>query len=139
MAWREDWLDASRVSNYSKILIAFYVVFGIAWIALSKDLVDLRGKPVGYDFITFWSASELALEGRAVDDRRLDEDELLRELAGSLLPGHQAQDHDRGVPGGGFRCTGDRLQVLGLRWRDPPYQPHRAKDRHRGSAGRPVR
>ncbi len=67
MRWREDWLDASRVVNYSKILIAFYVVFGIAWIALSKDLIDLRGKPIGYDFITFWSASDLALEGRATD------------------------------------------------------------------------
>jgi len=67
MAWREEWLNESRVSAYSKILIVFYLAFGIAWIALSKDLVDLRGKPVGYDFITFWAASDLALEGRAVD------------------------------------------------------------------------
>lgn len=67
MAWREDWLDEARVSVYPKILIALYVVLSIGWIALSTDFVDRSGKPLGYDFITFWAASDLALHGHAGD------------------------------------------------------------------------
>jgi hypothetical protein len=67
MAWREDWLNEARVSVYPKILLALYIVLGIGWIALSTDFVDRSGKPLGYDFITFWAASDLALHGQAGD------------------------------------------------------------------------
>lgn len=67
LAWREDWLTEQRIKVYTRILLALYLVLGIAWIALSKDQVDRAGKPIGYDFITFWAASDLALEGRSID------------------------------------------------------------------------
>src|SRR5262245_7303175 len=67
MAWREDWLNEARVSVYPKILLVLYVVMSIGWIALSTDFVDRSGKPLGYDFITFWAASDLALHGQAGD------------------------------------------------------------------------
>jgi hypothetical protein len=67
LAWREDWLTEDRVRIYPRILLALYLVLGIGWVVLSKDHVDRSAKPLGYDFITFWAASDLALEGRATD------------------------------------------------------------------------
>jgi hypothetical protein len=59
------WLSAERVRVYSWLIV---IIFGIAvavWTALAlPDLVDPRGKPLGYDFIAFWSAARLAIEGR---------------------------------------------------------------------------
>jgi hypothetical protein len=59
------WLTDERIRVYSGILL---VTFAIAYVALTAmslpALVDPRGKPVGYDFITFWSAARLALQGR---------------------------------------------------------------------------
>ena len=67
LAWREDWLTEDRIRIYPKILLVLYLVLGIGWVALSKDHVDRSAKPLGYDFITFWAASDLALEGRSID------------------------------------------------------------------------
>jgi hypothetical protein len=65
--WREDWFNESRLTLYPKVFFAMYLVLAIAWVMLSKDLVDRADKPLGYDFITFWAASDLALQGRSVD------------------------------------------------------------------------
>src|ERR1700761_644192 len=58
------WLTNQRMLDYSAMVL---VIFGIAiavWILLSlPSLVDLRGKPIGYDFIAFWSAARLAVMG----------------------------------------------------------------------------
>lgn len=68
-SWRRllaaDWLDAQRVRVYPRIVVAVYLLAGIGWLATIDGLVDLRGKPLGYDFITFWSAAKLALAGAA--------------------------------------------------------------------------
>jgi hypothetical protein len=66
MAWNESWLSEARIAVYPKIAVAIYVALGAAWFLVSKDLLDPSEKPLGYDFIAFWSASELALAGRAV-------------------------------------------------------------------------
>lgn len=59
------WLDAERVRVYSWMLVVIFGLGAVAWTLLSlPGLVDPRGKPVGYDFIAFWSAARLALEGR---------------------------------------------------------------------------
>lgn len=58
------WLNAERMRVYALLIVA--IVGGVAawWIARSlPSLVDPHGKPVGYDFITFWSAARLALDG----------------------------------------------------------------------------
>ncbi|MBX6741954.1 MAG: DUF2029 domain-containing protein [Acetobacteraceae bacterium] len=65
--WNENWINSRRISAYPKIFLALYLVIGAAWVGLSTNLVDLKGKPLGYDFITFWAASDLALEGRPAD------------------------------------------------------------------------
>ncbi|HEV2334452.1 MAG TPA: glycosyltransferase 87 family protein, partial [Stellaceae bacterium] len=59
------WLDAERVRVYSWMIVAIFAAVFIVWFALSlPSLVDPRGKPIGYDFMAFWSAARLALAGR---------------------------------------------------------------------------
>jgi hypothetical protein len=62
-----DWLTAARARRYSLILLGFAAIAGAGWIALSHDLVDRSGKPIGTDFSSFYTAGALALEGRAGD------------------------------------------------------------------------
>lgn len=62
---KADWLDATRLRVYPRIFLAVYAVL-IAWLILvSPHLIDRDGKPVGTDFISFWSAGKLALNGDA--------------------------------------------------------------------------
>lgn len=67
MGRNEHWLNRERFVSYPRIVLATYIIVAIAWILLSKNLVDLKGKPLGYDFITFWAASHVALAGHAED------------------------------------------------------------------------
>jgi hypothetical protein len=58
------WLNAGRARVYSLLIVAIVGAVAVWWIARSlPSLVDPHGKPVGYDFITFWSAARLALDG----------------------------------------------------------------------------
>lgn len=58
-----DWFDASRARGYRLVLAL--VLFGGAagWILLSRHGIDRAGKPLGTDFLAFWSAARLALAG----------------------------------------------------------------------------
>jgi len=66
-AIRPHWLNRERLRVYPRMILVLLVLTAIAWIARSKHLVDSRGKPIGYDFITFWAASHLALTHHAAD------------------------------------------------------------------------
>lgn len=59
------WFDTERARNYCRILAAVTFVVAFGWIALSHDGVDTAGKPLGTDFLSFWTASKLALSGHA--------------------------------------------------------------------------
>ncbi len=59
------WLDARRVRMYPRIVAAIFLVVSVIWVARSHDSVDLMGKPLGCDFITYWAASRMALAGQA--------------------------------------------------------------------------
>ncbi|WP_321781822.1 glycosyltransferase family 87 protein [Paraburkholderia sp. J94] len=67
MSIKHHWLDRERFTNYPRILLGMFILAAICWIVMSKDMVDMKGKPLGYDFITFWAASHLALAGHAAD------------------------------------------------------------------------
>lgn len=67
LALNEEWLNGTRLAAYPRIVLALYVVLAAGWFVLSKNLLDSTGKPLGYDFIAFWTASDLALQGRAID------------------------------------------------------------------------
>ncbi|HEX7776476.1 MAG TPA: glycosyltransferase family 87 protein [Parvibaculum sp.] len=57
--------DAERMRVYPRILVALYTAVAIGIFLWSKNGLDAWGKPLGYDFITFWSASYLSLKGQA--------------------------------------------------------------------------
>ena len=61
------WLDRERLTIYPRLVVALFVIMGTAWILLSENMLDLKGKPLGYDFITFWGASYLGLTGHAAE------------------------------------------------------------------------
>jgi glycosyl transferase family 87 len=58
------WLTAERVRVYSWMIVVIFAAVCVFWVGSSLPaLVDPRGKPVGADFIEFWSAARLALAG----------------------------------------------------------------------------
>jgi alpha-1,2-mannosyltransferase len=62
-----DWLSRERATGYCRIL--FFITLGaiILWIALSHGAVDRSGKPLGTDFVSFWTASQIALGGHPAE------------------------------------------------------------------------
>ena len=45
------------------MFLLLYLAVAIVWLAMSHGALDPQGKPLGSDFISFWSASSLALGG----------------------------------------------------------------------------
>lgn len=70
--------DRERMLNYPRIVVALFIASAILLVAMSHDGLDLKDRPLGYDFITFWGASELTLEGRP-------------EAAFDMVQSHEAQ------------------------------------------------
>lgn len=62
-----DWLDPQRARAYSLILLIMSALGFAIWIGLAEGLIDRTGKPLGSDFMSFYSASKLALAGHAAD------------------------------------------------------------------------
>jgi alpha-1,2-mannosyltransferase len=59
-----DWFGANRARAYSRISCAMTLLVAIAWFGLSHGGLDVKGKPIGNDFISFWTASKFALAGK---------------------------------------------------------------------------
>lgn len=57
-------LFGERGRVYPRLALALYVVSFAALLYVSQGLVAPNGKPFGSDFITFWSAGHLTLQGR---------------------------------------------------------------------------
>jgi alpha-1,2-mannosyltransferase len=62
-----SWLTAERARAYSLILLGFYCVAIVAWIAMADGWIDRNGKPIGTDFSNVYAAGVLTLEGHASD------------------------------------------------------------------------
>jgi len=60
-----EWLNSRRARVYPRLLLAASVGLALIWIVAARGGVDLAGKPLGSDFLSFFAASELALQGRA--------------------------------------------------------------------------
>ena len=65
MKSRAHWLNRERLSMYPRIILALFITVGLKLVWISKNIQE--GQPLGYDFITFWAASQLALAGHAQD------------------------------------------------------------------------
>jgi Glycosyltransferase family 87 len=61
------WLNERRLSHYPRIILTLFIAIAVVWVVLSKHMIDIKGKPLGYDFITFWGASHLGLTGHPAD------------------------------------------------------------------------
>lgn len=59
------WLNEERLVAYARILCAFYLTAALSWLAMSPNLIDPTGKPIGTDFMNVWAAGKLALAGDA--------------------------------------------------------------------------
>ncbi|WP_158818009.1 glycosyltransferase family 87 protein [Methylocapsa sp. S129] len=62
-----DWLSRERAVAYCRILFLVTLGAALLWIALSHDGIDLSGKPLGTDFVSFWTASQIALGGHPAE------------------------------------------------------------------------
>jgi hypothetical protein len=58
------WLTERRVRAYAAILIAFDL-FAIAWALTGSGINDPSGKPIGTDFVSFWTVSAALNHGEA--------------------------------------------------------------------------
>ncbi len=63
----EPLFDEERLRVYPRLSLLIYLLAAIAVVASSTAFIDVFGKPLGADFITFWSASLLTLQGHAAD------------------------------------------------------------------------
>lgn len=61
------WLNRERLTVYPRILLAFYVLVGVALVLSAvhskTGLTDFLDRPLGADFSQFWVASSLILDG----------------------------------------------------------------------------
>ena len=82
------WLNQRRLRDYPRIFLAIFLVAGVLWVAMGDGAVDSKGKPLGYDFITFYSAAEVARAGppAAVYDLEVMRADQQRIAPGALQP-----------------------------------------------------
>jgi hypothetical protein len=59
-----EWLNADRAKAWRNVLFAVTLVATIALVGSSHGGLDAGGKPLGTDFLSFYSASKLVLAGR---------------------------------------------------------------------------
>ncbi|WOH39203.1 glycosyltransferase family 87 protein [Thalassotalea fonticola] len=58
-----EWLTAERLKIYPRLIFVLYVIGIISWVMLATDNIDLKGRYLGADFISFYAAGKLALQG----------------------------------------------------------------------------
>jgi hypothetical protein len=69
---KQHWLGRERILLYSRTVVVGVLAAFSALLWLSPALVDAKGRPLGTDFITFWGASRLALDGNAAAAYQLE-------------------------------------------------------------------
>jgi len=62
-----DWLTAARARAYAMILLVICALAVAGWIAVSPDLIDPNGKPIGTDFSNVYAAGTLTRQGKPAD------------------------------------------------------------------------
>lgn len=60
-----NWLTRTRLIGYRRIMPLMSAIVVIGMILTSQQGIDRMGKPLGTDFLAFWSASQLALNHQA--------------------------------------------------------------------------
>jgi hypothetical protein len=60
---RMRWLTEERATAYRLIVLIVSACAAVGAVAMARGGIDAMGKPLGTDFLAFWSASRLALGG----------------------------------------------------------------------------
>ena len=60
-----DWLTAERATRLARSFLALSVLGALGWVATARNGIDLAGRPLGTDFASFWTASQMTLAGHA--------------------------------------------------------------------------
>ena len=62
-----EWMTTQRAHAYRNIILVLSVLSVVGIIVLSRNGMDLDGRPIGTDFVSFWTASQIALSGAPSD------------------------------------------------------------------------
>ena len=57
------WLTPERARGYALLFLALFAAAALGWAGASRGGLDPLGKPLGTDFMSFWTAARLALSG----------------------------------------------------------------------------
>jgi hypothetical protein len=76
------WVTRDRLFSYSTIIIAIYAAI-ISWTLAGHGINDPAGRPVGTDFVSFWTVSSALLTG---NEHAIYSPEALTTLEHDLLP-----------------------------------------------------
>ncbi|MGV8907834.1 MAG: glycosyltransferase family 87 protein [Propionicimonas sp.] len=79
------WLNSERVRVYPRLFLAVYALVIVGYALSLHDGLDLRGQPVGADFVTFYSAAKLVLAGTGLEAYDLG---TLSAMQHQLFPGY---------------------------------------------------
>ncbi|QEA15610.1 glycosyltransferase family 87 protein [Novosphingobium ginsenosidimutans] len=70
LGWIRDcnWLDSARIEDYSRPIVLLYIPGLIFFLLVSLDFLPIRAGTTGTDFVSFWTAAKLTLEGKSPYD-----------------------------------------------------------------------
>ncbi len=85
-----NWFNSQRVTTYPRLIVALYAIIILAALVLSPNFIDPTGKPIGTDFLGFWAAGRMALDGHATEAYDADLHATAAQHALPWKPGQQA-------------------------------------------------
>ena len=62
-----EWVNENRLRSYPLILVGVSLMIAVWAVAFGHGLLDAGGRPLGTDFLSFWSASSLLGQGRPAE------------------------------------------------------------------------
>jgi hypothetical protein len=57
------WMTGDRAAAWSRVLAVVSLAVVAAWIILAAGVLDINGKPLGTDFVAFWTAGRMLVDG----------------------------------------------------------------------------
>ncbi len=85
-----NWFNSRRVRIYPRLIVVLYSVIILTALILSPHFIDPTGKPIGTDFLGFWTAGRMALDGHATEAYDATQHAAAAQRALPWKPGQQA-------------------------------------------------
>jgi alpha-1,2-mannosyltransferase len=61
----DEWLTGERLRVYPRILLTIYILAILGCVLTANGVFDSQGRPLGTDFTSFYTAAQLAFDGKA--------------------------------------------------------------------------